>query len=88
MRTLYVRRHVLCSTSMNKLGYNNSLRILLRVPRYCSASETFSYRNKPSAMCVIRRSTYTFTKRMKKINNYIVHGVVNSDMIYSSLLQK
>ena len=44
------------SRTMNRLkvAYNDSLRMVLGMPRYCSASETFAYTNVPSCQCVIR----------------------------------
>ncbi len=32
----------------------HSLRMVLGIPRYCSASEMFAYTNVPSCQCVIR----------------------------------
>ena len=37
-----------------KVAYNDSLRMVLGIPRYCSASEMFAYTNVPSCQCVIR----------------------------------
>ena len=76
------------SRTMNrvKVAYNDSLRMVLGIPRYCSASEMFAYTNRPSCQCVKRLNIYSFMKRIQCMNNEIVHGIVHSDLIFSSLL--
>ena len=76
------------SRTMNRLkvAYNDSLRMVLGIPRYCSASEMFVYTNVPSCQCVIRLNIYSFMKRIQCMNNEIVHSIVHSDFIFSSLL--
>ena len=73
--------------SMNRLNvaYNDSLRMVLGIRRYCSASEMFSYTNVPSCQCVIRLNIYSFMKLIQCMNNEIVHSIVHSDLIFSSL---
>ncbi len=81
--------HCTClSRTMNRLkvAYNDSLRMVLGIPRYCSASEMFAYTNVPSCQCVIRLNIYSFVKRIQCMNNEIVHSIVHSDLIFSSLL--
>ena len=77
----------LCRTT-NRLNvaYNNSLRMILGIPRYCSASEMFAYTNVPSSQCVIRLNIYSFMRRIQCTNNESVHSIVNSDLIFSSFL--
>ena len=55
------------SRTMNRLkvAYNDSLRMVLGIPRYCSASEMFAYTNVPSCQCVIRLNIYSFMKRIQ-----------------------
>ena len=76
------------SRTMNRLkvAYNDSLRMVLGIPRYCSASEMFAYTNVPSCQCVIRLNIYSFMRRIQCTNNIIVRSIVNSDLIFSSLL--
>ena len=76
------------SRTMNRLkvAYNDSLRMVLGIPRYCSASEMFAYTDVPSCQCVIRLNIYSFMKRIQCMNNEIVHSIVHSDLIFSSLL--
>ena len=49
------------SRTMNrfKVAYNDSLRMVLGIPRYFSASEIFAYTNVPSCQCVTHTSSYT-----------------------------
>ena len=68
------------------IAYNDSLRMVLGIPRYCSASEMFAYANVPSCQCVIRLNIHSFMKRIQCMNNEIVHSIVHSDLIFSSLL--
>ena len=50
---------------LNEVAYNDSLRMVLGIPRYCSASDMFAYTNVPSCQCVIRLNIYTFMKRIQ-----------------------
>ena len=76
--------------TINKLtvAYNNSLRMLLGIPKYYSASEMFAYTNLASRQCVTR-NIYNVMKCMENMTNYINnHSIVKSDMMYSSLCGK
>ena len=50
------------SRTMNRLkvAYNDSLRLVLGISRYCSASEMFAYTNVPSCQCGIRLNIYIY----------------------------
>ena len=63
---------------LNKVAYNDSLIMVLGIPRYCSASDMFAYTNVPSCQCVIRLTIYTFMKRIQCMKNKIVHSIVHS----------
>ena len=71
---------------MNRLNVanNDSLRMVLGIPRYYSASEMFAYTNMPSCQCVIRVNIYGFMTRIDCMKNEIVHSIVQSDLIFSS----
>ena len=60
--------------------------MVVGVPRYCSASEMFAYTNVPIWQCVLRANIYGFMKRIQCLKNEIVHGIVHSDLIFSSSL--
>ena len=76
------------SRTMNRLkvAYNDSLIMVPGIPMYCSASQMFAYTNVPSCQCVIRVNIYGFMKRIQCMKNEIVHGIVRSDLIFSSSL--
>ena len=76
------------SRTMNRLkvAYNDWLRMVLGIPRYCSASEMFAYTNVPSCQCGIRPNMYSFMKRIQCMKNELVHIIVHSDLIFSYLL--
>ena len=63
------------SRTMNRLkvAYNDWLRMVLGIPRYCSASEMFAYTNMPSCQCGIRLNIYSFMKRIQCMKNEMVH---------------
>ena len=73
---------------MLKVAYNDSLRMVLGIPRYCSASAMFAYTSVPSCLCVIRLNIYIyiFMKRIQCMNNEIIHSIVHSDLIFSYLM--
>ena len=51
-------------------SYNDPLRMVLGIPRYCSASEMFAYTNVPSCQCVIRINIiHGFMKRIQCMKN-------------------
>ena len=53
------------SRTMLNVAYNDSLRMVLGIPRYCSGSEMFAYTTVPSCQCVIRLNIYSFMKRLQ-----------------------
>ena len=76
------------SRTMNRLkvAYNDWHRMVLGIPRYCSASEMFAYTNVPSCQRGIRLNMYSFMKRIQCMKNELVHSIVHSDLIFSYLL--
>ena len=76
--------------SMNKLivAYNNSLRILLKLPWDCSASKMFADRALPGAKAILRNLIYKFMKRIEISENTLVKCILNSDLILISRLRK
>jgi len=79
--------------SINRLNvaYNDVMRLLLRVPRYTSASQMFTNVHVPTCHAVIRNLTYKFMCRLEKSQNDIIKGLVDtlvSDTKYNSPLWK
>ena len=62
---------------MNKLriAYNNSLRKLLNIPKYNSASEMFVCLNIPSFGELLRKSIFKFSTRLNCNNNSIINSM-------------
>ena len=76
--------------TMRKLlfGYNNALRILLKLPWDCSASKMFVERHLPSAKALIRNLIYKFMKRLEVSDNQLIAAIRNSDLHWTSRLRK
>ena len=66
--------------TMKKLNvaYNDAMRMLLRVPRYMSASQMFAYMQVPACQAVIRNLVYKFMCRLDKSENNIINVLVDS----------
>ncbi len=79
--------------SMQRLtvAYNDAMRMLLRVPRYFSASQMFAEVNVPACQAVIRNLTHKFMVRLDKSENCIINVLINpaiSSTRYTSPLWK
>ena len=76
--------------TMNKLlvGYNNALRILLKLPWDCSASKMFAERHLPSGKALLRNLVFKFMKRLELSTNTLIVAIRNSDLHWSSRLRK
>ena len=69
-----------------KISYNNSLRRLLNLPKYNSASEMFVCLNIPSLGELQRKSINGFITRLKSTDNSIVNSLINSSLpLYSKI---
>ena len=60
------------------VAYNNSYRILSRLPMRCSASGMFATDNVNSCTCVIRKSIFSLMTRIASSLNPIVKGIVGA----------
>ena len=69
-------------TAMKKLkiSYDNSLRRLLNLPKYNSASEMFVNLNIPSIGELLRKFMFSFKSRIMSSDNLLVNGIVRSAM--------
>ena len=67
-----------------RVAYNNCFRILLKLPRFCSASGMFVERRVPSFDEIIRKSKYSILCRIKRSNNILVKSIYLSDVYYTS----
>ena len=67
-----------------RVSYNNSFRILLKLPKFCSASEMFVYSDVPNFETLLRKHRYSLMTRIKNCNNLFVSAIFNSDMFFKS----
>ena len=70
-----------------KVAYNNSYRILNRLPMTCSASNMFANGNVNSCACVLRKSIYSMMTRIHASLNPIVSSIVRGDVYCTSALR-
>ena len=65
--------------SMRKLrvAYNDAMRLLLRVPRWHSASQLFTSVGVPTCEALLRQLMYNFMKRLETSDNSIIVGLTN-----------
>ena len=65
--------------SMRKLrvAYNDAMRLLLRVPRWHSASQLFTSVGVPTCEALLRQLMYNFMKRLEVSTNSIIVGLTN-----------
>ena len=70
------------------VAYNNAFRMIMQLPRYCSASNMFAMCNVPSCQAVMRNLVYRFTTRVDRSENKILCAIGNSDMRYQSRIKK
>ena len=74
-----------------KVAYNDAMRILLRRPRWCSASEMFVAARVNTFQAVLRNLMYRFVCRVDESVNTIIVSIANpakSCTRYSSSLRK
>ena len=67
------------------VGYNHSFRIIMKYPRYCSASGIFVFNNVPSFKELWRKSIYGFKQRVDNSLNKVVNTVANTTLLSSRL---
>ena len=61
------------------VAYNNSYRIVVRLPTRCSASGMFATDNVNCCTCVIRKYIYSILTRIYTLLNPIVKSIVGGD---------
>ena len=69
------------------VAYNNSYRILNRLPMRCSASGMFATDNVNSCTCVIPKSIFSLMTRIALSLNPIVKSIVGGDVYCTSALR-
>lgn len=73
------------SLDVLRVQYNNAFRMLLRLPRYCSASEMFAQARTDGFNAILRKKTASLLRRVRDSCNSILRTVGES---YSSPIMK
>lgn len=61
-----------------RVQYNDAYRILMKLPRYCSASSMFTDARVPDFFAVIRSRVATFWSRLRRSGNRILEAVTDN----------
>ena len=71
------------SGDMRKINeaYNNAFRMIMQLPRYCSASHMFAMCNVPRCQAVMRNLVYRFTIRVDRSANKLLLCAIGSSDI-------
>ena len=69
-----------------KVAYNNSFRILLKLPKRCSASEMFVTRHVVTFEALLRINYNSLVRRTKDSVNIYIKQIFSSDLVYNSSL--
>lgn len=80
-----------CTIHRLTVAYNYTFRLLLRVPRWHSASQLFVDAHIPTCEALLRHLTFKFMQRLEDSENYIIQAVTNpwlSCCRYDSVLRK
>ncbi|XP_045455075.1 uncharacterized protein LOC123664601 [Melitaea cinxia] len=60
-----------------RVQYNNAFRVLLELPRYCSASEMFTTRRVDSFKAIIRKRCASMLRRLRTSSNGILSALAD-----------
>lgn len=71
-----------------RVAYNDSFRMLLGVPRYCSASQLFVRHNVYTFDALIRNLVFKFTLRLASSVNKLIMCLHLSDLLWCSRIRK
>ena len=64
------------------MAYNDAMRLLLRVPRWHSASQLFVSSNVPTCQALLRKLMFNFMCRLDLSENSIIIALTNPMMGY------
>ena len=71
------------------VAYNNITRILFHEPKWCSASQMFVSRGLPTCQVIIRKSVYSFMRRIENTCNAFIQQIaVKSQTRFCSSIWK
>ena len=69
------------------VAYNNAFRMLMNLPRGCSASGMFAMNNVSSCQAIIRNLVFRFKNRVDSSENLIIKSVLSSDIRWQSRIR-
>jgi hypothetical protein len=69
-----------------QVAYNDAFRLLLKVPRWTSASNLFVLHNIPTSHALIRKFIFSLQNSVKNSDNNILRALLNSDLYCKSKL--
>ena len=64
-----------------KTAYNNSFRIMLGLPKYCSATDMFVSRNVDTFDAYFRKQYFSLRTRLYNCNNVYVYSITHGELI-------
>ena len=76
------------ATAIKKIrtAYNNSFRMIMQLPKFCSASEMFTFSNVPGFNAVLRRQRFSLLNRLSSSKNRILNSILSCDWRFESPL--
>ena len=78
--------HIYSTLNKLRVAYNNCLKRLMSMPKFCSASQMFVYLDVRSFGEIRRKMVFNFIDRLKKSDNGLIKSV--HTMCFNSNLQK
>ena len=69
------------------VAYNNAFRMLMKLPRDCSASGMFANNRVPSGQAILRNLCFKFLGRTERSVNGLVKAIIDSDMRWCSRMR-
>ena len=67
-----------------RVAYNDALRLLLKVPRWTSASQLFADCRLPAFNALVRKHTFSLLTSMRRSDNSLLVNYVSSDLFLRS----
>ena len=65
-------------------AFDNALRLLLKMPTWCSASQLFVQHGATSFLAVINKQQFSLLRSLRSCNNAVICAFVSSDRFWRS----
>ena len=69
-----------------RTAYNNSFRMVMKLPKYCCASTMFVLSSVRSFNAVLCRQRFSLQSRLSKSNNMYIQTIMSCDLRFQSPL--